>query len=206
MKKILFILITFALIYIIYNCFSIKRINYVSITDNVLNGYNEYLPRDIFSNFNSYFTSSSVSNFYKDVISNKTIKVNDEIYYLKKVLRESDVLVLSIGMEELTEVFNKYDLNSNNNYFLKMFERISLLIKEIKRYAYGKIIFLGYYNPTYYYDSSIDQFFYDINIKLERLMIDNDITYLDLYEIVKKNKLEDNIDKIIANIIKYYLS
>lgn len=206
MKKILFILITFVLIYIIYNCFSIKRINYVSITDNVLNGYNEYLLKDKFSNFNSYFTSSSVSNFYKDVISNKTIKVNDEIYYLKKVLRESDILVISIGMEELTKVFNKYDLSSNNNYFLKMFERIKLLIKEIKRYAYGKIIFLGYYNPTYYYDSSIDQFFYDINIKLERLMIDNDITYLDLYEIVKKNKLEDNIDKIIANIIKYYLS
>ena len=108
-------------------------------------------------------------------------------------------------MEELTNCFDKYNMNNNYSCFNKMYTNISLLINEIKKYAYGKIIFLGYYNPTNYYDGNIDRFFYDVNIKLERLMINNDVIYIDLYELYKENKHDSSLNIKIGNIIMFYL-
>ena len=219
MKKLTILLITFLIIYLIYSIYNVNKINYVSICDTAINKVNslvyDYLDRNNkVSSFNNYFNNSSVVNTYFDIKNNRTIKVNDTYYYLKRVLRESDVLVISVGMEELASNFDKYNIGNNYDYFNNMILEINRLIKEIKRYTYGKIIFIGYYNPTNYYDANIDRFFYDINIKLERLMLDNDIIYIDLYEMIKqsnykeKNNMILNIHDIkkIANIIEFYLA
>ena len=193
--------------------------NYVIINDAIIyNNYDKYIKKYLLNkkkinNFNNQFSSSSVIKLFQDIKNNRTIKVNNEIFYLKKLLRESDVLVISVGMGELANIFSKYDMNNNQIYFDDMYENIQRVIKEIKRYAYGKIIFLGYYNPTNYYDANIDRFFYDMNIKLERMMLDNDIIYIDLYELMKGNNYKnENIctinemgSKKIASIIEYYL-
>lgn len=214
MKKNLIILITILVIYLIYYVNNTNGINYVSISDS-LNNYDndiyEYLPSN--SSFNNYFNSSSIIGLFKDIKNNRTIMVNGEIYYLKKVLRESDVLVINVGMSELAKFFNKYDMDYNYHLLEEMIANIKKMVIEVKKYAYGKIIFIGYYNPVNYYDANIDRLFYDVNIKLERLMIDNNIIYLDLYEKVKGNNYKDrngsslNLsgNKMIANIIKYYL-
>ena len=201
MKKIIFLLITIVLIFTIYNHFSFKKVKYVSITDNILNDYNNYLSNNKLRDFNNSFVSPSILDLYHAIKDNKTIKVGNDIYYLKKVLRESDVLVISVGMEELTKNYNKYDMAHNNNYLNKMYDDITKLIKEIKKYAYEKIIFIGYYNPTNYYDSSVDNFFYNWDIKLNELMVNNDINYINTYELVKGNT---NINKKLAGIIEFY--
>ena len=59
---------------------------------------------------------------------------------------------------------------------------------------------MGYYNPTDYYDSKTDEFFCDIDIKLNRLMMINDISYIDLYEQVKGNRYKDNLNSTFLNI------
>ncbi len=204
LKKLTYLLITILGIYVIYSLYCNNSINYVSLTDSN-NNFDiyiyEYLSKNKTNRFNNYFNSSSIIQAYQNIRNNQTIRVNNTDYYLKKVLRESDILVISIGMDELSINFNKYNMQVNYAYFDKMYDNIIRLVKEIKRYAYGKIIFLGYYNPTNYYDANIDRFFYDINIKLERLMIDNNIIYLDLYELVKGNR---KAYKEIANGIKYY--
>ena len=175
---------------------------------------NEYLKnKNKVGDFNNYFNSSSILNTYKDIKNNRTIRWNGIDYYIKKVLRESDVLVISVGMDELYSNFDKYNMNNNYNLFNDMYSNLKRMLNEIKRYAYGKIIFVGYYNPTTYYDANIDRFFYDINIKLERLMIDYNITYIDLYELIKNNNykernsiyLNTNGIKKLASIIEYYL-
>ena len=206
------------LIYLIYSVYNVNKVNYVSISDGVLNKINNYLSEYLYRNnqlnsFTDFFTSSRVIKAYQDLKNNRTIRVNNTDYYIKKVLRESDILVISIGMEEITEYFDKYDMNSNDEFFRHMYTNISRLIKEIKKYVYGKIIFIGYYNPTNYYDANVDRFFYDMNIKLERLMLDNDIIYIDLYEQVKNNNykeknsssLNNEGNRKIASIIEYYL-
>ncbi len=181
--------------------------------------YNDYIKKDLwkkkhFHEFNNYFNNYTLSLVYHDILNNKTIRNNNKDYYIKKSLRESDLIVISVGMEELNNNYNKYDMKNNYVFFNKMYSDIEKLIKEIRKYAQDKIIFLGYYNPTNYYDSMVDEFFYDVDIKLNRLMINNDIIYLDLYEKVKghnykeKNSvyLNDLGQKEIANAIIFYLN
>lgn len=187
MKKIIILIITIFLIYVIYSLVNVNKLNYVLIKD--IYYHNNYII-DInkVGNFNNYFNCSSIKKLYQDIRNNRTIKVNNTNYYLKKVLRESDELIISVGMEELANNFDKYDMSKNYDYFNNLYLDIERLIKEIKKYAYGKVVFLGLYNPTNYYDSSIDNFFYIINDKLNKLMINNNIVYIDIYEL-EKNKL-----------------
>lgn len=185
MKKLTIILVFIFIIYLIYSLFYINKLNYVLITDNLFN--NKYLTNIIdyknINSFNDYYKTSSIKKLYQDISNNRTIRVDNTDYYLKKVLRESDILIISVGMEELSNNFDKYNMENNYNYFNNLYPNIERLIKEIKKYAYGKIIFLGYYNPTNYYDSSIDSFFYKINDKLNNLMLNNNIIYIDIYKV-----------------------
>ena len=216
MKKIIYFLLTFFGIYIIYSNFNNNLVNYVSFNDT-LNCYNyneiikNYLNNHLL-NYNNLFINKDINSLIKDIKNNKTIRFNDKDYYIKKDLRESDVLVIFIGEEELSKNYSKFDMNKNYYYFNKMYNDIELLINEINQYAKGKIMFLGYYNPTNYYDSKTDEFFFDIDNRLSNLMIKNNINYIKLYEIVKGNNYKSdeihlNIEgnREIAKIIKTYL-
>ena len=228
LKKIIIYGLTFLALFLIYRHFDTKKINYVSIGDGITRGINSYgiesygyndfiydylKKKNKLGTFNSYFYNGTITGLTKDIKDNRTIRVDYEEYYIKKILRESDVLVISVGEDELSANYQKYDMETNYIYFDKMYVDIENLIKEIKLYAKGKIIFLGYYNPTNYYDSKVDEFFYDMDIRLNELMMSNDIIYLDLYEVIKSNRYKDsdkhelNIRgfKKIANLIEYYL-
>ena len=63
-------------------------------------------------------------------------------------------------MEEVNNNFNKYDMNSNYIFFNKLYSNIERMIREIKRYAYGKIIFIGLYNPTNYFSLLVSRIEY----------------------------------------------
>ena len=171
---------------------------------NYNNNIEKYLAtNNILGTFNNYYSAPTINKAYQDIKNNRTIRVDNIDYYFKKVLRESDLLVISIGMEELTKNYSKMDMSSNNNYFNKMYNDILRLIKVIKKYAYGKIIFIGYYNPTNYYDANVDQLFYDMNTRLKKIMHENGIIYIDLYKKKKENK---DINRIIVDSIITYLS
>lgn len=218
MKKIIYFLLTFFSIFLIYNKYNKKLINYISFNDNLGSYYYNEMIKDylinenILVNYNVLFNANSINSLIRDINNNKTIRYNNKDYFLKKELRESDILVISIGEEELSKFYDKYDMNKNYYNFGKMFLEIKSLIKEITKYAKGKIFFLGYYNPTNYYDSKTDELFYKIDTKLYNLMMDNNINYIDLYEIVKGNNyksdeihLNSNGNKQIMDIISVYL-
>ena len=165
-----------------------SKINYVLISDGFSN-YNfveDYLiNKETIGTYNDLFICSSISDLYKEINNNKTIRVDNKDYYLKKVLRESDVLIINVGMKELSNTFDKYDINNNYQYLNKLYYDMQNLINEINKYAYGKIIFIGFYNPTNYYDAKIDSFFYEIDSKLMTLLTKNNIEYISTYEIMK---------------------
>ena len=207
MKKILGLLFSIICLFLIYHLFDKNKVNYVSVSEN-LYSYNDYVKDYLISkkrlnSFNTEFINNSINNLYKDLKNNRTIRVNNNDYYFKKVLRESDFVVINIGMTELNNSYDKYDMNKNNSFFSKMYLDIERFIQEIKKYAQGKILFIGLYNPSNYYDANTDRFFYDVNIKLNELMLKNNIIYIDLYEMAKNNK--ENIQEKIANIINFYL-
>lgn len=197
MKKIIFLLITVLLVYLIYNL-SIKKTNYLLINDSIIGDLNNYLT--VSGKDKIYqFSNNSIYKVYQDIINNNAIKINDDILYSKKVLRETDIIIISVGMEELNSNFDKYNMNNNYNYFNTMVLNIKNLINEISKYNYGKVVFLGLYNPKPYYDSSIDQFFYNVDIVLNRLMNENNAIYIPLYELIKCNNYRLN-NSIYLNI------
>lgn len=212
MKKILIIILTIISIYLIYSCLYKQKVNYVSISDNSIfidgKNYNDYLKdylikRNRLNDFNTTFINNTVSNIYKDIINNRTIRDNNQDYYFKKVLRESDIVIINVGMEEIVE-------NFNNDFFPRLYSNIEKLIKEIIKYAKGKIVFLGFYNPNNYYDARIDEYFCNMDIELNSLMMKYGISYIDLYSIVKNNShdgsyINSYIHKKIASILEFYL-
>lgn len=212
---------TIMIIYLIYQYFNNASINYLAISDNVMageNNYNKYVyeylkNRRKINSFNTYYTNYTASLVYQNIISNRTIRINNEDYYFKKALRESDITVISVGMEELANNYQKYAMQENYDYFNKMYLDIEKLIIEIRKYAQDQVVFLGFYNPTNYYDAKVDEFFYDVDIKLNRLMVQNNIIYLDLYELVKGNSYKRNNlylsnlgHKKIADSLEFYIA
>lgn len=222
MKKIFYLLLTVIAIISIYSEYGNKRYNYVSLANEaVLNNrnYNDYVKEYLTKNnkldsFNNYFSNNSINGLIEDIKSNRTIRIKENEYYLKKVLRESNLVVIDICMKKVIDNYSKYDINKNYRLFNKMIIEIENLIKEIKKYAKGDILFLGIYNPTNYYDSKTDELFYEYNVKLNNISKKYSVYYIDLYENIKNNQYKDYQNqsvlnsygnKMISDIIESYL-
>lgn len=206
MKKILFLLILLLSLSGIYYLFKEPKINYLSIGDSLINGvnpynnsgygYNNYVKNYLerngkLRNFNNYYYNNSLKGLTLDIQNNRTIIADNKEYFLKKVLRESDLIVVSSGMDELSYNYHQ-DMKENYQYFEKMYNDIEELIIEIKKYSANDIIFIGYYNPTRIYTSEVDEFFGYIRDKLSKLMNSYDIQYIDIYEEIKAGNYQDN--------------
>ena len=207
MKKIFYLVLSIIAIISIYLEYGNKKYNYVSLSNNVVlnnRSYNDYIKEYLIKNnkldsFNNLFSNNSINGLIEDIKNNRTIMIKDNEYYLKKVLRESNIVVIDICMKRVIDNYSKYDININYRLFNKMLIEIENLIKEIRKYAKGNILFLGLYNPTNYYDSKTDELFYDSDIKLNNLLEKYDVEYIDLYEIVKNNQYKDNNIKSLLN-------
>ena len=217
MRKMIVICLSIFIVYIIYqtsykynvNCLilSSHEVSYLKTINNLLSSKYHYV------NINNQFINNNIHGMIDDIKKNKTIINNKKIYYLKKMLREADYLIIDIGMKELTGNYNSFNNSLNSLFFDKMYQDIQRLIEEIKKYAKYKIIFIGYYNPTNFYDSNSDKFFYNIDIRLNRLMMNNNIIYISTYELVKGNtdKEKDNYInpkgiKRLMELIDYYIN
>ena len=213
------------MLFFIYRHFDNHHINYVALGNELnysinsvkSNNYNDLVKEYLINSkkigtFNNYFKSNTISKLVDDIKINRTIRVDSNDYYLKRLLRESDFVIVNIGEEELAYNYDIYDMEKNKVIFNNMYHDIIKLITTIKRYAKGKVLFLGYYNPTNYYDARVDEFFYNVDLKLSSLMVKNDIIYIDLYEIIKSNHYKEKNYYIntkgqekIANLIEFYL-
>lgn len=197
MKKLLFLLITVIFVYLIYNI-SVRKTNYLLINDfNDLSEYIESSKNKIVS-----VNSDTINRVHHSIINNDTIGNS----YFKKILRESDIIIINIGMKEISTFFLNNDINENYINFSKLVSDIKLLISEIRKYNYSKIIFVGYYNPIKYYDSKIDSLFYNLELELNNLLKEKDIIYIPMYETVKSNNYKIYNTIYLNDLGKRYIS
>ena len=134
MKKILWILVVAGLfIYLIYGITNSSKLNILSIGDIYSNGYT---TGSYFPSYNDYYQSCLKKYDRYDIITVhnlielKEVLNNNELFndsHIKKLIKNSDLLIINIGIEELSSVNNIINLNYINNY-LSNFE---LVIKEI---------------------------------------------------------------------------
>lgn len=188
--------------------------NYVALGDSLAVGMNPYGEENygysdyvkdylndkglLKSYVDDFATSGYTINALKDDIKyNKRVNINADEVSIRKILRESDIVTISIGVKDFLEMFNVKTFNykvieritSNKNLYLQKIDIISNelneLIVEIKKYAKNDIVLLGYYNPLPYltsYKNELDDLVEYSNSKFAEICEENNIHYVDIFD------------------------
>ena len=209
LKKLL-ILIIFIIptIYIIYIFNNKNNMNYTALGDGYAQGINSYGIEDYgysdylkdhfieinkLKNYNKNFTNKNmtINSLYNDIISNKHINNTN----IRQLLRNTDILTLSIGINDL--LFKQSIEELNNINFKEIKSQYNLLITEIKKYYYNDIYIIGYYPNIKVNRKNID--------KLNQILKSNrKVIYIDTTFITKNNnKYLSNYKNIYPNTLGY---
>ena len=157
MKKIILLLLIIIPVLLISNIKN-KNTCYTSIGDGYskgidsygqINGYSKLLKKHLSNKktLNNYTNLSnkdmSINTLYTNILLNKN--------NIKGILSETEVLTLSIGLNDLKY---KLSINNINDYKLnKIINEINIdinkLLKEISKYYKGTIYVIGYYYKDY---------------------------------------------------------
>ena len=121
---------------------------------------------------------------------------------LPQLIKDADVITISIGSEELFSKLrssNNIKLNyiKNIEYIDSMFGDLKLLLKEIRKLTKSPVYVIGYYNPLIKNSENekyIDDLFEYLDIKFDSLAEETKITY------VKIDEGFDNNSKFLPNL------
>ena len=213
--KIILVLIFFSLfIFITYVENSKEDINYTILGDkdifsnNIMSKNFSDLIYDELGNIKDFgFYSKDfieedirIIDLINDVNSNKKI----DNLTIQNMLSRTNILILGVGNNEINYKISKLDIKENNDYIMysyldQLLIDIQSLINLIKEYEKDNIIFLGYYNDTG--NKNNDKYYIYINKQLEKIMKNNDICFINLFNILNKNEdyLTTNLPIYITN-------
>lgn len=213
-KKIIFYTFIIISIFLIYNISYTGKINYIALGDSLAAGQYPYGNYDYgYTDYiNDYFKENEsmglyvkefaksgykIENIIADIDNNKKIVKNGTSINIKSALRESDLVTLSIGANDLKEgiTINNLDKKIENTEALKnkvdnICSDLERLIKLIKKYAKRDIIIIGYYNPFPYlttYKNEIDIIVKYSNERIKKISKSNGCRYIDIFDVFDRN-------------------
>ena len=199
MKKIMLILFLFFLClscYYIYKVTEVNTVNITSIGDSIADIKN-------ISNLNNLnkYNNSFISKDYRIIDLLNIIKyneesiINDKDISIHQLLKNSNVLIISIGMNDIY-----YKINANTKeiytYVNNLIAEYDELLAGINKYHYDKVIVFGYYNIQ---NKNNDIFTYT-NYKLKKLVDKYNYTFINL------NNYFYNNPKYLQNDNYFYLN
>ena len=200
-------------IFSIYKSTYKEEFNYVALGDSLAAGrnpygvddygYNDYL-KDYLKNENKLesYVSYAVSGYTildvsNDINYNRIVNVDNKNIGIKKALRESDIVTISIGANDFLSRFNLTnissdlsDINNTKSILDSILTDIDKLFKLIKQYAKKDIIVVGYYNPVPNmdkYKASIDNIIKYIDEAYNELCAKHNIYYVQISHKIKEN-------------------
>lgn len=214
-KLIVFVL-SLAIVYFTYSIFlnQNKKMIYIPLGDSIAEGmtpyhdidygYTDYVADYLKKENNlSFYTKNYTKSGYtigdveNDINNNKVVEIDNKKYYLKEMLRESDLVTLTIGANDFisgisfsnisTKITDIKEIKKDIDTIANKFKDLIVLIK---KYAKNQIIVTGYFNPlprmteykevideaVQYYDNLIEEICNEMNIK-----------YVDIFEIIGNN-------------------
>lgn len=200
MKKIISILILFLSCYFIYNLTIDNELFYLSIGDGIAKGItddgkvSEYNYTDSIKNylisknklkgFNNSFVDKDyrITDLLRIIKYKEEIVVNNDHISINELLKQADIVTISLGMNEL---YYKILVDNNNiySYIDGMLSDMELLLKEVDRYNHKKVIVLGYYNTT---NNNKDIFNY-VNYKLKNIVDKRGFEFIDIDKTINNN-------------------
>lgn len=166
--KLIVLLIVLAVTFSIYKVTNYENINYTALGDGfslginsygeINYGYSDYI-RDYLQKENklNYYIKDfstptmSIENLYENIVVNKKVKISKKELNIKQTLRESNIITLSVGINDLiyristTENMNEKKLD---NIINEISESLDLLLTEIRKYYPYEIYVVGYYYPN----------------------------------------------------------
>ena len=202
--KLLALILVVITIYLIYNLTNKNNKTYIALGDSLSVGINSYNGEDysysdyfkdylIKTNKLSLYTkeytdkNKMIKDIYNDILTDKTVTIKEKNYNIKELLRESDVITLSIGLNDIIFEYNTKGRNiseyEEDIIIDNIFKEYKSLIKELKKYYQKKIYIIGYFKNNTKYDSLIE--------KLNRRYKDYAEEENDIYistDFVEKNK------------------
>ncbi len=220
--KIVFLITTIIITYIIYIFTNNNKINYLVLGDSLSLGKTPYSSYDygykvsvketlenqnLLNEYNDIFTDEyiTIKELTEDIKSNIT-KENTNI---KKQLRESDLVTLSIGNQELEKIINPFIIELEGISFTKVKDHLDEIItdldklfQEMKRYAVNQVIFIGFYNLYPYHTEEFEE----ETTKILDYLISNTKTLTVEYNIeyIDTQQLFINIKEYVPNPYNYY--
>ncbi len=195
MKKVLLILILFLSCYFIYNFTNDKQLSYLTLGDCLSKGTNEYgvaikgysdYIRDYLANQNILkdYNKTFTSNDYRIIDIIKILSYNEkrDNYSLNRLIKESDIITISLGM---TELYNKIERKDQNiyTYIDTMINDYTKILDYVNKFHHEKVFILGYYNVL---GTSNDVFDY-ANYKLEKECQKRKFIYINLSKTLNNN-------------------
>ncbi len=224
-KKIIFYLMLIFIVFIIYKISYNGKINYIALGDSLAEGINPYgeIGYGYTDYFSDYFRNSKklriynnefvnkdykIHNIIDDIHNNKKIKTTKKTLNIRSVLRESDIVTISIGLNDFVEKMNKIDKDQLTlEYSKQIIDEISIefdsMLKQIKKYAKNKIIVIGYYNPynNYKYNYIVNY----SNKRFNTICKNNDVIYIKISEVFNNKELIfPNPSSYYPNTLGYY--
>lgn len=221
LKKIVFYFIIILSVFIIYNVTFKDEVNYVSLGDFLAEGVNSYGEIDYgFSDYLAdYYRSNNKLGFYVNEFSNKNYTIDNIIedinnnrsftygnkkYNIRKLLRESTLVTITIGANDIMQSISYKDID--NKQLLKdkvdfISERLDSTIKLIKKFAKKEIVLLGYYNPYESDTKDIDFIVNYIDQKYNEISLHNNIKFISIKNVfIDKKKCFPNPGSIYPSI------
>ena len=211
-KKIIVSLLILLSVLFIYNLCRSKKENYISLGDSVARGINsygedgygytdylkDYLKKQSKLNLYVDFSVSGykTEDILEDININKKVTINNKEYNIRKSLRESTLVTISIGANDFLQAIDVENLSFNDitiykNIISNIIPEIEKTLKEVRKYAKNKIIVIGYYNPIPFLfntnEKEIDALFAYIDDSYHEITKKYDIEYLSMYETFKNN-------------------
>lgn len=190
-----------------------EKVNYVALGDSLTAGRNPYGSDDYgyadyikdylntkgkLNSYKNYAVSGYlVSDVIDDINYNRAVEIEEATIGLKKALRESDLVTISVGANDLLKgvsLSNYADLFSDRvvamNKIDNIIERVEDLLVLVKKYAKGDILVIGYYNPfprLTKYKSRIDEIVIYADDKYIELCDELDIYYIKISDVLADN-------------------
>ena len=192
MKKIILILILFLSIWFIYNNTFDEKINYLVLGNDLSVGDNNYSlyvkdyldKKNIIGNYNTSFVDLDlrITDLINKIKYNESVKINNKTVGINMLLKNADIITISIGMNEL---YYKLSINNENiyTYMKDMINDLEVLFNLINRYNHKRVFVINYYN-IYNYNKDIFDY---LNYYLEILCDKEGFEYVDVSEFLDNN-------------------
>lgn len=215
--KLIVLVLTCILVYLIYNTNHHYNITYISLGDGFamgLNsdgvkgyGYQDYLKDYLKKNnkLHKYYSDFSypdirINDLYKDILINEKDGKEEN---LKQALRESNLLTLSIGLNDLIyqrSLKGEIKEYESKEILSKIEKDLKKLIKELKKYYQYEIYLVGYQN-FFPQDSVEKNLLSQLNLKYKKLSKELGIKYIETGEV--NNKEIENSNSIYPSSEEY---